>query len=351
VKLSNEDSTRALRTLRNLQPGAQRLGRFIKLIDADVASLPLALVPPAPVAAASETLRDALDKARTILVELGAAVEAEHEAGRSDVADAAVALRDGKRQPPLARPKAEAETQSVIVACQAAEQLIGDAHEALIAAVRETWPTWRRHIIGIATEAHEAASEAVTRATVAVEHARRAYAGVGALDAGVKARCPDLAAEIDGETLYVDILWYASTHSGKQPLGRVVLGDPANAKTPVVDMSTVLAGLGRALRETDFPAASWAPPADPGRLELLRQATPETPWVRAAVMRETGGVCEVCGRLQADTVVENGKRLASVHSRCVGRTMTREEAMRRQRAENYAVAGYPSQPDAPFYGD
>lgn len=321
----NHASTSALRELRKLPIGPQRMRRLVKLLRGDIAGMPLAIVAPEEVREAQQAFEAAVAFAEQVAGEIQAAEDKAKAAARDDVKRAADALRDGKTLPKITQVKAAEAVPAAVVTCEAAERLLEEAHETLVDAVYSSWADWRRELVDGAAAVHEAAAALVSEAVAAVAEARERYDAVGRLDAEVRARYADVRKATDAEKR-ANTNWYELTHSAGKPLhAAAVPGQSGPKGRPVmVDLAAMLASVEAAVTTSvDFGPAHWLPPTDPRHDDALAEPLDLTePWLRRAVAWSFGSSrCAVCGGTGADVVMD-GRGLASdgglvlVHTRC-----------------------------------
>ena len=339
-----------LSELRRLPAGPARLARLLKMQEADVNELPLDANAPAPVTEAHQAFIAAASWARQVAGQVELAEQAAAEAGKADVAAAlkvAQAGGAGKLPEPTRMRKAAGAVEAALLGCEAAEKLVEEAHDNLIHAVKEAWPTWRAQLIHDADSARKAAVGALEKAVAAVASARSLYAGVGSLDLGVLERYPKCAEAVTAERRG-GLAWYSST-CGPTPLVSVNMPDPRDKRATVrLDLSEAAEALLLAVAEPgDFTQAEWSPPSDAGH-DLLR-ATPldlSAPWVVAAVRHDWGTACAICRQPGADTVEEQtGRGLVMVHAKCQNKEPDAKAQRNAERLATMQAHGFPPSPN------
>ena len=304
----NHASTSALRELRKLPIGPQRMRRLVKLLRGDIARMPLAIVAPEEVREAQQAFEAAVAFAEQVAGETQAAEDKAKAAARDDVKRAADALRDGKTTlPKITQVKAAEAVPAAVVTCEAAERLLEEAHETLVDAVYSSWADWRRELVDGAAAVHEAAAALVSEAVAAVEEARERYAAVSRLDAEMRSRYADVQLATESEKRG-GLNWFESTHCGKPLHAAAVPGQSGPKGRPVmVDLAAMLASAEAAVTTSvDFGPAHWLPPTDPRHDDALAEPLDLTePWLRRAVARAFGSsLCAVCGGTGADVVMD-----------------------------------------------
>jgi len=295
-------------------PGPARTAAILDLLEQDVELFPLAMDPPAPVAEAHQLFLERVEQAHELLGTLSRARQAAKKAQSEDVDAATKALREGKAPPKLSRPEAERTIDVSETQATAAEALLLEAHEALLVAMADTWPEWRRTILDTADAAHGRAVTALEKAQAAIGQRRGLYGAVLDLDSQLVEHFPEVKIKI-----------LKTTRSGLSAFSAAVGTYARNPRLSPLNVAEGKTTLAEALRvveahlRQDIPWRSdWCPPGDPAYEDLMSQPLdPTRPWVRRAVFREIGGACHICGQGKADTLEDVEGRLLPVHSWCV----------------------------------
>lgn len=325
-----ENGKRDARDLQRLPASPVKLTRLLRLLSASVKELPLDANAPAPVSEAHKAYEAEAVRAQQAAGKVEAAEAEVKAAAIRDGAAAAEAMRVGKPTPKPSQAKAAEAVASALVETQGAGQLLEEAHDRLVDAVREAWPTWRAQLVTDAASAHAAAAGALEKAAAAVGEARSLYAGVASLDLGVLGRYPKIAEAVTAERRG-GLEWYAST-CGPTPLVSV-------------DVQAILLAVAE---PGDFTQAEWLPPGDPDHDALLNAPLDfEATWVKAAVRREWGSSCAVCHYPGADVVVEDekGSGLVLVHAKCQSKDPDPKAKQRAERLAKMQRGGFPPSPN------
>lgn len=305
MKLNNSRNSKSdLADLRKMLAGPARLTRLLTLLDQDIAQYPLDANPPDAVTEAHTAYLGATSVARQTIEGVETAKEAAGTAAGADLSAAMQAIQAGKILKSTTQPKAADAIAAAVTFTTAAENLVEEAHDALVDAVQKVWLEWRPQIIRDAAAARVKAAKATKEAAAAVTSARGCFATVTTLDHQILARDTKLAEAVRSETRQ-GLPWYESTRGGA-PLGRVILPGVDQRKKPeAFDLAVVVDAVAAAVAEAGtFPASDWVPPSDPAHAELLAAPLdPATPWVMARAMSETGTTCSVCCRAPASAAL------------------------------------------------
>ncbi|HEY5473308.1 MAG TPA: hypothetical protein VIK32_08975, partial [Candidatus Limnocylindrales bacterium] len=285
MKLNNSESTKyALRDIYKMPAGPDRMARFLRLVDADVALLPLSASPPAAVTAAHAEYLSATSVARQTAAGVETAKEAAGTAAGADLSAAMQSIQAGKILPKsTTQPKAADAIAAALTFTTAAENLVGEAQAHLVDAVQVAWPEWRPQIIRDAAAARVKAAAATKEAAEAVATGRALFAAVTSLDHEVLSRDAKLLQSVSDETRQ-GIGWYGGTHIGTAPLQHVSIpGVEHNKRPTVLDLAVVVEAVAASVADPEtFPASDWVPPTDDAHADLLTQPLdPDQLWVRS----------------------------------------------------------------------
>jgi hypothetical protein len=228
----------ALRSWGRMPVGAARLRRLASLLERDIAHLPLDAQPPAEVAEAAAAYRAAVAWALQAAGAIETAQDQAKAAASKDVAAVAAAVKDGRPRPRLGQVKAAGDVSAAVVECEAAEQLLKEAHGALIDAVAASWSVWRDDLLDSAAVSHAEATTMLDAATAAVKTASRLYTAMGELDVGVAFRVPEMSDRVDASQVE-----FTTSADGLQPLRHVALRQDNRAPVmfPIADVLSALA--------------------------------------------------------------------------------------------------------------
>lgn len=350
MKLSENDKRNA-RDLQHQPPSPVKLTRLSRLLEKSVNELPLAANAPAPVSEAHAAFEAAVARAKQKIEQVESAEQAAKQAPAHDAAAAAEAMRTGKPAPKASQVKADEAFKSALVGTEGAAQFLETAHDALIDAVQEAWPTWRPQIIREAAAARVKAAEATKAAAAAVATGRALFAAVGQLDNEVLSRDAKLLQVVSQETRQ-GIPWLEATHAvPSSPLTHVSIpGVDQDRRPRRLDLAVVVEAVAGAVAEAGtFPPADWTPPTDPAHADLLAEPLdPATEWVKAQVRKEWGDSCVVCklpGAEEAVEVVGAAWPWAMVHTRCKNKAPDPKAQRRAEREAKMQRGGFPPSPN------
>ena len=260
-----------LRRLNAEPPGPQRLQKRIRLLDRDLERVLALPDPPAAIGdlmaeywaarTAAENVLDALDRA-------DAAEEADRRSAITKVKDALLAGTTPKL------PAAKDERRLALLSIEATEQLLIEAHAALIAAIRDQASVWRELLIDDARAAHEAFAKSARKAADMHGVAATTYEAVTVLDSEMRGRFDDVKQACDTENVDGEN-WYAATHTGRRPLKFTAIpGQQDKGKSVAFVLADVLQGVVVSAEDAGaFPAAEWSLPGTPGHDDQVDHAT------------------------------------------------------------------------------
>ena len=271
------------------------------------------------------------------------------KAAAADVKGLAAALKAGGKALPkaLRRRAAKDAAELTAVTLEAAEDLLKQTQGELVEVIRDNWAAMHDGFAKGGEEKRASVAAALAEVVADLGPATRDYASITTLDAQVQARFPEIRKAVDAEQR--DVLgWYAATHNTRTPLTDVRLPDPANRgqtlRFTLLDVAAAL--LDAVAKPGAFAVSEWCPPDDPQHEQMRDAPLPSEPWVEAAVAREHGRGCVICGGgSKADTLTRIDGRLALVHGECLRKPPTPQEQKRTARlASMHGSNGYPPPP-------
>lgn len=347
LNLNNQMNKSAERDLAKEPDASKRLTRLLKLIEADLATLPLDGDLPAAVAAALTAHKRAIDIARRSIAEHEASAAGVGTAAAEDVSALAKALKTGKAIPrALKRAAARTKAELTGVTLEAAEDLIKTTQTDLIDAIRDNWAAMHRGFADGGEEKRAAAADALAEVVADLGPATRDFASIAKLDAQIRARFPALKTAVDAEQRD-GIGWYDATHNTRAPLTDVRLPDPANKGQtlgfPLLDVAAAL--LAAVAQPGAFAVSCWCPPDDAQHEQMRDAPLPDEPWVASAVAREQGRGCAICGGgSKADLLTRIGGHLQLAHGTCLRKPPSDQEKKRTARLARMASGREPYPP-------